>query len=216
MAPVTLPDALPDTLRGVVRAAPCVPPRPGLILDRDGVVVVEVNYLSRPEDVALEAGAAALLRACAERGIPVGIATNQSGIDRGYFAWSDYDAVAARLDALLAAQGLPPLTTAACPYHPKHTPDWSAAHDHWRKPGPGMCLWLAGALGLDLSRSWLIGDKAADLKAARAAGMRGGLHVLTGHGAGEREKALTVATDTFEVICVDGLDHVDLGRLFQR
>lgn len=205
---------LPATLRAVVRAAPCAPPRPGLVLDRDGVVVVEVDYLCRPEDVALEAGAVDLLRACTARGIPVGVATNQSGIDRGYFTWADYDAVAARLDALLAAEGLPPLTTAACPYHPRHTPGWGALHDHWRKPGPGMCLWLAEALGMDLAGSWLVGDKAADLEAARAAGMRGGIHVLTGHGPAERAKALAVATPTFDVLAVAGLAEIDLERLF--
>lgn len=206
--------ALPATMRGVVRAAPCAPPRPGLILDRDGVVVVEVNYLCRPQDVVLESGAATLLRACAERGIPVGVATNQSGIDRGYFAWSDYDAVAERLDALLAAEGLPGLTTAACPYHPKHTPAWGADHDHWRKPGPGMCQWLAGVLGLDLAASWLVGDKASDLGAARAAGMKGGIHVLTGHGPKERDKALALAGDGFQVLAVAGLEEIDLDGLF--
>lgn len=201
---------LPEGVRGIVRAAPCAPPRPGLILDRDGVVVVEVNYLSRPEDVVLERGAAALLRQCAQRGIPVGVATNQSGIDRGYFGWPDYDAVAARLDALLAAEGLAPLSTAACAYHPKHTPGWGEDHDHWRKPGPGLCLWLGEALGLDLSRSWMVGDKAADMKAARAASMKGGIHVLTGHGRdeGEREKALAVATETFTVLTADSLEDV--------
>lgn len=207
---------LPPALRAVVRAQPSVPPRPGLILDRDGVVVVEVNYLHRPDDVVLENGAAGLLRACAERGIPVGIATNQAGVDRGYFSWSDYDAVVARLDALLAAEGVAPPTTAACPYHPDHTAGWGAEHDHWRKPGPGMCLWLADVLGLDLSRSWMVGDKAADLQAARAAGMKGGVHVLTGHGREERAKALAVATDTFEVIAVDSPGDVDLGRLFPQ
>lgn len=199
--------ALPDGVRGVLRAEPGKP-RPGLILDRDGVVVVEVHYLSRPDDVILERGAVDLLKACAERGIPVGVATNQAGIDRGYFGWADYDAVAARLDALLAEHGIAPLTTAACAYHPKHTPGWGPPHAHWRKPGPGMCLWLAEVLGLDLSRSWLVGDKASDLKAARAAGMAGAIHVLTGHGPEERAKALTVATETFQVLTADSLANV--------
>ncbi|MFA7431409.1 MAG: HAD family hydrolase [Rhodospirillaceae bacterium] len=209
--------ALPEGVRAVARAAPCTPPRPGLILDRDGVVVVEVNYLSRPEDVVLERGAVDLLRLCAARGIPVGVATNQSGIDRKYFDWAEYDAVAARLDALLAEHGIAPLTTAACAFHAKHTPGWGPTHDHWRKPGPGMCLWLAEALGLDLARSWLVGDKASDLMAARAAGMAGAIHVLTGHGRVEREKALAVATETFPVLTADSLADVaalvEMGRL---
>lgn len=206
---------LPEGVRGVCHGE-AAPPRPGLILDRDGVVVVEVNYLSRPDDVALERGAVDLLKACAARGVPVGVATNQSGIDRGYFGWAEYDAVAARLDALLAEHGVAPLTTAACAYHPKHTPAWSPQHDHWRKPGPGMCLWLAEVLGLDLARSWLVGDKTSDLKAARAAGMAGALHVLTGHGIEERTKALDVATDTFPVLTADNLADVVgmMDRLF--
>ncbi len=208
--------ALPDGVRGVLRGTPGKP-RPGLILDRDGVMVVEVNYLSRPDDVVLERGTVGLLRVCAERGIPVGVATNQSGIDRGYFGWPEYDAVAARLDALLAEHGIAPLTTAACAYHPEHTPGWGPQHDHWRKPGPGMCLWLAEVLGLDLSRSWLVGDKASDLKAARAAGMAGAIHVATGHGVEERAKSLSVATGTFPVLTADSLADVagmvDAGRL---
>jgi D-glycero-D-manno-heptose 1,7-bisphosphate phosphatase len=80
-----------------------------------------------------------------------------------------------------------------------------------------MCLWLAEALGLDLARSWLVGDKASDLKAARAAGMAGAIHVLTGHGPDERAKALAVATDTFPILTADSLADVaalvETGRL---
>lgn len=181
------------------------PPVPGLVLDRDGVLVREVHYLSRPQDVALEDGVVELLTWAAANGIPVGVATNQAGIDRGKFGWDAYRAVERRIDELLGEAGVAVGLTVACPYHPQHRPEWNDHHERWRKPGPAMLHLLASDLGLDLKRSWMIGDKDSDVAAARAAGMAGAVHVLTGHGPEHRDRCLALATPSFAVVSAAGV-----------
>lgn len=182
------------------------PLRPGIIFDRDGVLVVEVNYLSNPQDVALESGAADFVRRVERAGWGRGVATNQSGVARGYFDWAAYRAVADRLGTLLEVQGCTLEATLACSYHASYG-EQHPDQEFWRKPGPGMVLYLLEHLALDPAQSWMIGDKVSDLQAAKAAGLRGGIHVLTGHGRDEGEQAacLALATESFAVLTVDSL-----------
>ncbi len=181
------------------------PARPGLFLDRDGVIVKEVNYLSRKEDVVLENGACELLAWARAAGLPVAVVTNQAGIARQYYDWQAFETVQEEITRQLAAKNCAVDLTIACPFHPEYTPDYSDRHDYWRKPSQGMLVHAAEILGVDLSRSWLIGDNASDSGAAKAAGLPGALHVLTGHGAETREAARNYADETFQVIAVDDL-----------
>ena len=80
-------------------------PAPALLLDRDGVVVEERNYLSGPEDVVLISSAADTIRHVNERGWHVVLITNQAGIGRGYFGWTEFSALQERK---LASAGDPP------------------------------------------------------------------------------------------------------------
>ena len=82
-------------------------PRPAMFLDRDGVIVDELDYLHRIEDVRLIDGAAEAIGACNNADIPVVIVTNQSGVGRGYYRWEDFAAVQARLLDLLDAEPAP-------------------------------------------------------------------------------------------------------------
>lgn len=172
--------------------------RPALFLDRDGVVVEEVHFLQRLEDVRLVPGAAGVIAAAQRRGIAVVLTTNQSGIARGLFGWEAFAAVQARLEALLAAEGAAFDMVLACPFHPEGDPPYRREHP-CRKPQPGMLLRAAERLGLDLGASWAVGDRARDLEAGRRAGCAGGLHVLTGHGAGERAAARRLEATDFQV-----------------
>ena len=172
--------------------------RPALFLDRDGVVVEEVHFLRRPEDVRLVPGVAAVLAEARRQGIALVLTTNQSGIARGLFGWPEFAAVQARLEALVAAEQVGFDMVLACPFHPDGRAPYRGEHP-CRKPHPGMLLRAAERLGLDLARSWAVGDRARDLEAGRAAGCAGGLHVLTGHGPGERAAARRLATATFDV-----------------
>jgi D-glycero-D-manno-heptose 1,7-bisphosphate phosphatase len=175
-------------------------PVPGLLLDRDGVLVREVNYLHRPQDVEIAPGAVALLRWAAQAGLPVAVVTNQAGIARGMFGWDEFQLVQVEIAARLAAEGVGVDLTIACPFHPEHTPGWGDAHAHWRKPGPGMLQAAGQLLNLDLRHSWMVGDNESDIAAAQAAGLAGGVHVLTGHGAVFRDNALALANETFSVV----------------
>jgi D-glycero-D-manno-heptose 1,7-bisphosphate phosphatase len=174
--------------------------RRGLLLDRDGVLVKETNYLHRPEDVALEPGAFELLAWANARTIPVCVITNQAGIARNLYNWRDYCAVESEIDRRLAERGLALDLTVACPFHPQFTEAYGTSHAYWRKPGPGMLLLAAERLALDLAESWMIGDKESDIAAAKAAGLQGSIHILSGHGLSERDAASRHACHGFRVL----------------
>jgi D-glycero-D-manno-heptose 1,7-bisphosphate phosphatase len=173
--------------------------RPALFLDRDGAVVEDTGYLRRVDDVVLIPGAAEVIAAANRRGVPVIMVTNQSGIARGYYGWDEFKSVQDAIVASLANDGASIDAVYACAHHPQG--QGSLAHpDHpARKPNPGMLLQAGSALALDLKSSWLVGDKADDIEAAKRAGIAGALLVATGYGTAERERAATLATTAFEV-----------------
>jgi len=187
-------------------------PTPGLLLDRDGVLVREVNYLHRRQDVEIALGAVALLRWAAQTRLPVAVVTNQAGIARGKFGWDAFLEVQDEIVTRLGAEGVGVDLTIACPFHPEHTPGWGAAHADWRKPGPAMLKHAAELLNLDLGRSWMVGDNVSDAAAAKAAGLAGAMHVLTGHGARYWRDAVTIDGSEFRVIVAEDLRDA-LNRL---
>lgn len=177
-------------------------PRPALFLDRDGVINEDVGYLHHTEDVRLVDGAAEAIKAANRLGFPVVVVTNQGGIGLGYFGWPDFAAVQDRLLDLLAAKGAHVDGVFASPYHPRATGPYAHPSHPSRKPNPGMLLAAADWLSIDLARSWMVGDHARDLEAAKNAGLPGGMHVLSGHGGeeGQRDGALALAGDGFRVL----------------
>lgn len=154
--------------------------RRAVFLDRDGTILELVPYLHRPEEVRLVAGAAEALRRLGERGWERILTTNQSGVARGWFAMEDVEAVHARMLDLLRAEGADLEGIEICPHHPDHGGPCAC-----RKPAPGMILRAAERHGIDLTRSWSVGDRMEDLAAGVAVGASGIL-VLTGYG---REQA---------------------------
>jgi D-glycero-D-manno-heptose 1,7-bisphosphate phosphatase len=148
-------------------------PVPAVFLDRDGTLMEEAHYCSHPDQVRIIPGVPEALRALKDAGYRLVVVTNQSGIGRGYYTLADYEAVSAHFLSLLG-EGLIDATY-YCPEAPeKNSPR--------RKPETGMILEAQRDLGLDLARSWFIGDKAVDILCGRKSGMRPIL-VLTGHGA---------------------------------
>lgn len=147
-------------------------PHRGVILDRDGTLIPDRHYLGDPDGVALLPHAGEALRALAGAGFLLVVATNQSGIARGRFTVERYEAVARRLDELLAAEGVTLAASYYCPFHPEGTvPAFACEHED-RKPNPGMWRSAAQDLGLDLGRCWSIGDGERDIVAAKRAGTR--------------------------------------------
>ncbi len=182
--------------------------RPALFLDRDGVLVEETGYLHRAEEVRLIPGATAAVAAAARAGLPVVLITNQAGIGRGYYGWAEFQAVQEKIAADLAVGGGAFDMVLACPFHAAGQPPYRHPDHPCRKPRPGMILRAAEMLGLDLAGSWVVGDRAIDLEAGCAAGLAGGVHVLTGHGAAERGAALELATGKFRTLGAETIAEV--------
>ncbi|MEV5174076.1 HAD-IIIA family hydrolase [Streptomyces flaveolus] len=133
-----------------------------VLFDRDGTLVVDVPYNGDPDRVRLMPGAAAAVALARSAGLPTGVVSNQSGIGRGLLTVDQVVRVNERADELLG--GLD--TWVFCP----HAPDAGCA---CRKPRPGLILTAAARLGVPSSECLVIGDIAADVLAARAAGARG-------------------------------------------
>jgi D-glycero-D-manno-heptose 1,7-bisphosphate phosphatase len=147
---------------------------PVLFLDRDGVVVEERNYLKDPEEVALVPGAAEAIRRARASGYHVIGVSNQSGIGRGLYRESDFAAVQRRVDALLAAAGAAFDAFFYCP----HAPEQGC---RCRKPAPGLLEEASRLFCWPDARSWVVGDKLADVELGLAAGLQVVL-VRSGHG----------------------------------
>lgn len=156
--------------------------RPAIFIDRDGTLNEEVGYLQRAEDVVLVPGAAQALARLNALGIPVVVVTNQSGIGKGRYGWDEFNAVMDRIAELLGEAGARMDGIYAAPYHKLGKGVYAHPDHPDRKPNPGMLMRAAEEHGLDLGRSWMIGDKELDLEAGRNAGCRSAL-VRTGYGA---------------------------------
>jgi D-glycero-D-manno-heptose 1,7-bisphosphate phosphatase len=155
--------------------------RPAIFLDRDGTLNEEVDFLSDPEQLVMIPGAAAAVARLNAKGIPVVVVTNQSGIGRGKYGWGDFAAVMGRMQDLLALENARIDAVYASPHHEQAQGEYAVADHPERKPNPGMLLRASLEHDLDLSRSWMVGDKDIDLEAGRRAGCRVAL-VRTGYG----------------------------------
>jgi D-glycero-D-manno-heptose 1,7-bisphosphate phosphatase len=150
-----------------------------VFLDRDGTIIESVHYLSDPDRVRLLDGAAGAIRALKDAGFACVVVSNQSAVGRGMMTVGRLFEVHDAMCRLLAEHGAAPDGFYFCPAVPT-TEDRTAIEDPDRKPAPGMLLRAAADLGLDLSRSWMVGDLISDVLAGRNAGCRGGILVRTG------------------------------------
>ncbi len=151
--------------------------RPAIFLDRSGTLIVEPDYPLHPESVELVEGVVPALHRLRSAGFLLVVVTNQGGIARGLFTEAEYHEVARRVDRLLAAAGVRPDRVEYCPHDPVITGPCAC-----RKPHTGMHERAARALGVDLARSWCVGDQVRDVLPARTLAMAGGILVRTGYG----------------------------------
>jgi D-glycero-D-manno-heptose 1,7-bisphosphate phosphatase len=151
--------------------------RPAVFLDRDGTINEEMGYINDLSRFRLLKEAAPAIRLLNQSGIPVVVVTNQSGATRGYFPLTLVDEVHRHMQDLLAQAGAHVDAIYTCLHGPE---DGCSC----RKPQPGLLLAAAQDLNLDLSRSYLAGDRYKDIDTAANAGVAGIL-VLTGYGLGE-------------------------------
>jgi D-glycero-D-manno-heptose 1,7-bisphosphate phosphatase len=135
----------------------------GLFLDRDGTVIEECGYLSDPARVRVLPGAAHSLAALASEGWQLVIISNQSGVGRGLITPQQMEAVQSRFLEVMQSHGIGITDSYVC----THTPD---DHCQCRKPSAYFLERAAGQHGLDLSASWMIGDREGDILSGRNAG----------------------------------------------
>lgn len=148
------------------------PARRAVFLDRDGTLIHDPGYLGNPDGVRLLDGVGEGLAALARLGFALVIVTNQSGIARGKYTVAQYEQVAARVLAHLAEAGVAILASYYCPYHPDGVvAPYDVEHED-RKPSDGMWRRAAAEHGLDLARSYSIGDGERDVVAGKRAGTR--------------------------------------------
>jgi D,D-heptose 1,7-bisphosphate phosphatase len=149
--------------------------QPAVFLDRDNTLIANDGDLGDPKLVVLVDGVSQGLRALREAGYRLVVVTNQAGVARGRFTETEVDAVHQRIAMLVDQQSGARAVIDRfyyCPYHPEATVTAYRRDHPWRKPHPGMILQAARDMGIDLSRSWMIGDQERDILAGRAAGCR--------------------------------------------
>lgn len=185
-----------------------------VFLDRDGTINVEAGYIRELDNLVLMPGAAEAIRRLNERGVPVMLATNQSGPARGYYPEAWVHALHERLVSLLAAQGARLDDLYYCPHLPDGTVPAYTQACRCRKPEPGMLEDAASKHGIDLTRSYMIGDKATDVEVGQRVGAR---TVLLRSGYGEQvldgSYQWTVQADHVADTLVEAIDWVlaDIG-----
>ncbi len=152
-----------------------------VFVDRDGTIMVDKNFLSDPDQVEFEDGSVEAVRLLDRTGLPVVVISNQSGVARGYFDTGSVDRVNARLMEMLAARHAEVDGVYYCPHHPDGSVSTFSIHCDCRKPRAGMAEDAAYQLGLNLRKSYVIGDKIDDVNLARVIGARAYM-VKTGYG----------------------------------
>ncbi len=163
--------------------------RKACFLDRDGVIIVEKNYLADPADIELIPGVIEALKKLSDDGYLLIVVTNQSGIARGYYDEAAAHAVNDGINALLRPHGTEIDAFYICPHHPEFSGKCSC-----RKPEPGMINQAVKDFNISHEDSFMVGDKVSDVKAAENAGITG-IMVRTGHGVDQKAESDWLVAD---------------------
>jgi D-glycero-D-manno-heptose 1,7-bisphosphate phosphatase len=187
--------------------------RPAAFLDRDGVlnelVTDPIGGLAesplRVEDVRLVPGAAAAARRLAQAGHLLVCVSNQPAAAKGKVSVAQLQAVHERVLELLASENVTLTGSRLCFHHPEGLVRGLSKPCACRKPAPGMLLDAAGALGLDLPNSWMVGDTDADMAAGRAAGCR---TLMICHPGSVHKRLQVMSADLMAPDLADGVNKV--------
>jgi D-sedoheptulose 7-phosphate isomerase/D-glycero-D-manno-heptose 1,7-bisphosphate phosphatase len=145
-------------------------PRPGILLDRDGTIIVDHQYVGLVDRVEFIDGAAEAIAKFNGANVPVVVVTNQAGVARGLYGIDDVNRVHQHMAERLAAHGAHIDMFLFCPYHSSGVVEAFARTSDDRKPMPGMAKAAAAALNLDLTLSWVVGNGPEDIGLAEAVG----------------------------------------------
>jgi D-glycero-D-manno-heptose 1,7-bisphosphate phosphatase len=164
---------------------------PALLVDRDGTLNVDLNYLADAERLEIFRGVGAALRLARAHGYRIVCVTNQSGIARGLYTHADVAQIHRRLNERLALEGARVDAFYYCPHRPED-------RCSCRKPGTALLEQALGEHHLDPHRSAMIGDRALDVAAGRAAGLLTGF-IAAGPRAAERRRELLASGEVPDV-----------------
>ena len=177
-------ESVEKDVRNGVPAARNLKNRPrAVFLDRDGTINVEDGFIKAPEQIRLLPGAAEAIATLNSSRLLAVCVTNQPVIARGEASFEGLEAIHARLDDLLGREGAYLDDLLFCPHHPDRGFEGEIAEYKvdcdCRKPKPGLLFRAAERYNIDLSRSYMIGDRTSDIAAGQAAGAKT-IGVLTG------------------------------------
>ncbi|EKE75354.1 D-glycero-beta-D-manno-heptose 1,7-bisphosphate 7-phosphatase [Gallaecimonas xiamenensis] len=165
-----------------------------VFLDRDGVINVDHGYVSAIDDFEFVDGVFEACRAFKSMGYLVVVITNQSGIARGMYSEEDFQVLTQWMDWNFDDKGVLLDGVYYCPHHAEKGQGKYKVDCDCRKPKPGMLLEAQKDLAIDLARSVFVGDKADDMRAAKAAGLGAALLVRTGKEVTAEAQSLATAT----------------------
>ncbi|MDD5425405.1 MAG: HAD-IIIA family hydrolase [candidate division Zixibacteria bacterium] len=160
---------------------------PALFVDRDGTIIVDKDYLSDPDKIEFEPGAIEALKLAGDKGYKVVVISNQSGVARGLFGLDSVERVNTRFMEMLSARGVEINALYYCPHYPEGKVSEFSFMCDCRKPAPGMVEEAAKALGIDIRRSFVIGDTLKDYNLGRVLGVETFI-VRTGYGQKTEQK----------------------------
>ncbi len=160
--------------------------KPAVFLDRDGTINEQMGYINHISRFQLLPGVGQAIRQLNENHIPVVVVTNQSGLARGYFPDALLNQVHEKMHTLLANDKAHIDKLYICPHHPEAKEEKYRAACNCRKPKTGLLEQASLEMNIDLSASYMVGDRWSDLRCGAAVGATSIL-VLTGYGRGDAE-----------------------------
>ena len=183
---------------------------PCLFLDRDGVLIDWKNSFMNVKEAKIIHDCEKIIKECNKKNIPIILITNQGGIGLGLHSWKDFLLVQKKLLNTLSKRNVRIDGVIACPHHPYAKGNLKHINHPCRKPNGGMFLIAKKLFGLDLKKSWMIGDKINDLKAAYSKKLKGGILVMTGYGKEEEKKLNQLPKKNFIVKTATSLNKVKI------
>ncbi len=179
-----------------------------LLLDRDGTICQEINYLDKIQDFEFIEGVIDTCRCFQDAGYLLIVVTNQAGIARGYYTETDFHILNNWMVGQFKNAGVNLTKVYYSPYHPVHGIDTYKRDSFCRKPKPGMIFQAQKEFNLDLSASILVGDKETDIEAGIAAGVGTNIIVRSGHPIDEEQtKAQFIVNSFSKITGIENLIH---------
>jgi D-glycero-D-manno-heptose 1,7-bisphosphate phosphatase len=167
-----------------------------IFLDRDGVINYDYGYVGKVKDFIFINNSIRALKILQNKGYMLIMVTNQAGIGRGFYSEEDFLNLTNFMNLELKKHKIKPLRTFFCPHHPDAGLGDYKMSCEFRKPNPGMILKAVKKFNIDLSKSYMVGDKYSDIIAGINAKVS--MNIILGSGKQITEKELKIADKFFD------------------